>query len=113
MEGPSLHHPPSRLHHHPGRRGRTYSTAFLGYPLRRAGEGEAPLHGLYRWHILDPIRFRRDLRVTVQALGCWPDRRYEPLTDDIASPACWYQTGPRAPFPAFPPVAPVEARWPR
>ena len=24
---------------------------------------------LYRWHIIDPIRFEQDLRVTIQALG--------------------------------------------
>ena len=26
-------------------------------------------HILYRFHVLDPIRFRQDLRVTIQALG--------------------------------------------
>jgi hypothetical protein len=25
--------------------------------------------GMYRWHIMDPIRFEQDLRVTIQALG--------------------------------------------
>jgi hypothetical protein len=25
--------------------------------------------GLYRWHVMDPIRFQQDLRVTIQALG--------------------------------------------
>ena len=25
--------------------------------------------GLYRWHIMDPVRFEKDLRVTIQALG--------------------------------------------
>ena len=58
--------------------------------------------GLYRWHIADPVRFERDLRVTIQALGWRADRRYLPLTDDIASVAYWYQTEPHAPFPALP-----------
>ncbi len=58
--------------------------------------------GLYRWHIVDPIRFRRDLRVTIQALGWRSYRRYLPLQDDIASVAYWYQTLPTAPFPALP-----------
>ncbi len=58
--------------------------------------------GLYRWHILDPIRFRRDLRVTMQALGWRADRRYLPLQDDIASVAYWYQTLPTEPFPPLP-----------
>ena len=58
--------------------------------------------GLYRWHIIDPIRFEQDLRVTIQALGWRSDRRYLPLQDDIASVAYWYQTLPTAPFPQLP-----------
>jgi hypothetical protein len=58
--------------------------------------------GLYRWHIMDPIRFEQDLRVTIQALGWDAARRYRPLTDDIASVAFWYQTEPHAAFPALP-----------
>ncbi len=58
--------------------------------------------GMYRWHIPDPIRFKQDLRVTIQALGWRKDRRYLPLQDDIASVAFWYQTLPTAPFPALP-----------
>lgn len=55
--------------------------------------------GLYRWHIVDPIRFDRRLRVTIQALGWREGGRYLPLQDDIASVAYWYQTLPAAPFP--------------
>ena len=58
--------------------------------------------GLYRWHIMDPVRFEKDLRVTIQALGWRSDGRYLPLQDDIASVAFWYQTEPHAPFPALP-----------
>jgi len=58
--------------------------------------------GMYRWHIVDPIRFQRDLRVTIQALGWRSGRRYLPLQDDIASVAYWYQTLPTAPFPPLP-----------
>jgi hypothetical protein len=58
--------------------------------------------GMYRWHIVDPIRFQQDLRVTIQALGWRSGRRYLPLQDDIASVAFWYQTLPTAPFPALP-----------
>ncbi len=58
--------------------------------------------GLYRWHIMDPIRFEQDLRVTIQALGWRSGGRYLPLQDDIASVAYWYQTLPTAPFPPLP-----------
>ena len=59
--------------------------------------------GEYRWHILDPIRFRSDLRVTIQSIG-WqgPPVRYLPLTDGYSSVAFWYQTEPHAAFPALP-----------
>jgi hypothetical protein len=58
--------------------------------------------GMYRWHMTDPIRFERDLRVTIQALGWRSGGRYLPLQDDIASLAYWYQTLPTAPFPPLP-----------
>lgn len=58
--------------------------------------------GLYRWHIMDPIRFEKDLRVTIQALGWRSGGRYLPLQDDIASVVWWYQAEPHAPFPQLP-----------
>jgi hypothetical protein len=66
--------------------------------------------GLYRWHIMDPIRFERDLKVTIQALGWRSGRRYLPLQDDIASVAFWYQTEPHAPFPNLPDKDCLEVR---
>ncbi len=90
--------------------GETYSTPYLGYPLYHKEPGTVPKHGLYRWHIQDPIRFEQDLKVTVQALGWWPNGKYEPLTDDIASAAYWYQLEPHTVFPELPAK---EERWPR
>ncbi len=55
--------------------------------------------GLYRWHIADPIRFEKDLRVTIQALGWQQGGRYLQLEDDIASVAFWYQQEPHRKFP--------------
>jgi hypothetical protein len=57
--------------------------------------------GMYRWHIMDPVRFKKDLRITIQALG-WRNKGYLPLQDDIASVAFWYQTLPCTPFPSLP-----------
>jgi hypothetical protein len=82
--------------------GDTYSGAYLGYPLWQREDTRVPKHGLYRWHIMDPIRFHQDLRVTIQALGWWPGGKFQPLTDEIASTAYWYQREPHAPFPALP-----------
>jgi hypothetical protein len=86
-----------------------FSSPFTGLPqvIRPDGLYQSQQRfGLYRWHVMDPIRFQRDLRVTMQALG-WRstiggDRRYLPMQDDIASTAFWYQAEPHAPFPVLP-----------
>jgi len=90
--------------------GDTYSTPFLGYPLWHKAEGEVPKHGMYRWHIMDPICFQSDLRVTMQDLGWWPNKKFQPNTDDVSSVAYWYQAEPHGVFPA---MLPLEARFPR
>jgi hypothetical protein len=82
-----------------------FTTAYAGLPqvIRPDGVYQSQQRfGLYRWHIMDPIRFEQDLRVTIQALGWRSGGRYLPLQDDIASVAFWYQTLPTAPFPALP-----------
>lgn len=84
---------------------REFTTPYAGLPqvIRPDGLYSAQTRfGLYRWHIMDPVRFEQDLRVTIQALGWRSGGRYLPLQDDIASVAFWYQTLPTAPFPALP-----------
>lgn len=87
-----------------------YNTAYVGNVLKHAGDDGPPKWSLYRWHIMDPVHFEKDLRVTIQALGWWPNRKYQPLADDIASVAYWYQTEPHADFPSLPAL---QDRWPR
>lgn len=82
-----------------------FCTPYAGMPhvVRPDGTYNANTRfSLYRWHIMDPIRFQNDLAVTIQALGWRSGGRYLPLQDDIASTAFWYQSHPRAPFPALP-----------
>jgi hypothetical protein len=55
---------------------------------------------LYRWHIPDPVRFQKSLKVTIQALGWQSGGRYLPLKDDISSVAFWYQNEPDKKFPS-------------
>lgn len=88
--------------------GQTVSTPWQGYPW--ASNTGVPKHALYRWHVPDPVRFTTDLRVTVQTLGWWPDGTFQPLADDVASVAYWYQPEPHASQPALPDV---RGRWPR
>jgi hypothetical protein len=84
---------------------REFTTPYAGLPqvIRPDGTYRSQTRfGMYRWHIMDPIRFEQDLRVTIQALGWRSGGRYLPLQDDIASVAYWYQTLPTAPFSALP-----------
>jgi hypothetical protein len=58
--------------------------------------------GLYRWHIMDPVRFESDLKITIQDLGWRQGGRYLPQQSDIASTCFWYQTEPHAKFTKIP-----------
>ena len=56
---------------------------------------------MYRFHINDPIYFKEDLRVTIQALGWRSDYRYLPLQDDISSVAYWYSDNLDDEYPTY------------
>jgi len=58
--------------------------------------------GLYRWHIVDPVRFDKDIKVTIQDIGWKSEGRYLQQASDIASVAFWYQAEPHAAFPKLP-----------
>ena len=96
-----------------------YNTPFLGYPYYSTHDERAwsayhnddtlPQRGFYRWHILDPILFEEDLRVTLQQIGGCHKGNFE-RQDDVASVAYWYQSEPHQ---AFAPLLKKEERWPR
>ena len=89
-----------------------YSTPFLGYPQRMTDDvtGWSPYartgvtqHGMYRWHVLDPIYFDHDLRVTLQQIGHDGRELFE-RSDDVCSVGYWYQDDVSAPLAALPPA---------
>jgi hypothetical protein len=61
-------------------------------------------NSMYRFHIEDPIRFERSIRVTIEA------GHNNALANDYSSTAYWYQSGRAEPLP---PLPPAEARRPR
>jgi hypothetical protein len=89
-----------------------YSTAYAGLHQVIRPDGlykSQQRFGMYRWHILDPIRFENSLRVTVHDLGYrGAPRPYLPQKSDIATVTYWYQTEPHAPFPKLPTVEELE-----
>ncbi|HEY8599477.1 MAG TPA: glycoside hydrolase family 172 protein [Thermomicrobiales bacterium] len=99
----------------PGEGYTPFSTPFLGLPqiIRPDGLYRSQMRfGMYRWHVMDPIRFADDLRVTIQALG-WRSardgqKRYLPLQDDIASTAFFYSAATSNDLPPTPTVDELE-----
>lgn len=99
---------------------KNYSTMFLGYPyqsnrdhtrdffetgelnaVHAFGDDALPMHGLYRWHLLDPIAFKKNLKVTLQQIGNNDIALFE-RQDDICTVAYWYQDRPNKKAPKFP-----------
>ena len=89
----------------------TYSAPFMGMYQVIQPDGlyaSQQRFSMYRWHIMDPIRFERDLKVTIQDLGWRREGRYLVRQDDMASVAFWYQTLPTAPLMELPSVNDLE-----
>jgi hypothetical protein len=83
----------------------TYSTPFMGmYQVIQSDElySHQQRFSMYRWHIMDPIRFEKSMRITVQDLGWREQGKYLARQDDFASVAFWYQELPTCPFPQLP-----------
>lgn len=87
-----------------------YQTPFMGYHYFSNKEPNhswrfegacPPMRGFYRFHILDPIIFHKDLKVTVQQIGTCDTGLFE-RQDDLASVAYWYQTEPHMSFSELP-----------
>ena len=65
---------------------------------------EDKLNTIYRWHIKDPIYWKKDARVTIQQIG-WARHVKGNLferQDDWSCATFWYEPIPSAPLPAMP-----------
>lgn len=88
-----------------------FSTPYSGLHQVIKGDGHYSVSqrfGMYRWHITDPIRFEKNLKVTIQDLGWRSEGRYLPLQDDISSTVFWYQTEPHHVYPKLPGLDELE-----
>ena len=70
-------------------------------PVHGFGDDALPVHGLYRWHLPDPVAFHEEIKVTFQQMGNDDIRLYE-RQDDIATVAYWYQSPGNNQNPKFP-----------
>ncbi len=75
--------------------GLAFSNLYFGCPLR--GEMRSGAYwNVYRYHIEDPIPFRKSIKVAIEH-GHQNDR-----SDNFSSVAYWYQTEPHVPFAQLP-----------
>ncbi|HPM23694.1 MAG TPA: DUF2961 domain-containing protein [Phycisphaerae bacterium] len=86
-------------------------TQYSGSPQWGEADQHWPFRGknsLYRFHVLDPIRFNRSIRVTIE------HGHNNKLSNDYSSTAYWYQFEPHGKFPKLLPAAKRLARpdWP-
>lgn len=55
---------------------------------------------MYRWHLPDPIYWKKECRITMQQIACCIYER----EDDWSTATFWYESVPSAPLPAIPSV---------
>ncbi len=109
-----------------------YANLYQGCQL---ADGENMQYGFYRFHVPDPIYFRKDIRVTIHQIGCWDPSTIAQFnfqgrelvlgdapvdvkkaaeargyglferTDDWSSCAYFYLDRPTNELPAIPPLA--------
>jgi hypothetical protein len=87
-----------------GYRSGAYSAPYHGISLAGEPRESAGQWSMYRFHIEDPVRFKKRIRVSIEH-GHANDQG-----NDYSSVAYWYQTEPHGAFPVLPPV---EGRLPR
>ena len=97
----------------------TFCTPFMGYPYYSHhdtfihhdfhNDDQMPQRSFYRWHIMDPIVFEKELKVTIQQIGVYHGGLFE-RQDDVATVAYWYQEEPHR---VFAPLMERKEGWPR
>jgi hypothetical protein len=73
-----------------------FSYPYYGAPLLEERPDGGKLTAVYRWHVPDPLRFSKHIRVTIEHLFG------KNVVNDYSSVAYWYQAGPirqREPLP--------------
>jgi hypothetical protein len=80
-----------------------YSGPYSGYHLIE-NENFTGKNGMYRWYILDPIKFKKSVSMSIE------HGHANNFENDYTSVVYWYQTEPHKPFTALPKV---EDRIPR
>lgn len=69
-----------------------FNSPFLGLPLAHTKDGIPKHFSMYRFHILDSIGFKKDIKVTIDTIGWKEDMSsYEHHSEEIESVAYYYK----------------------
>lgn len=93
------------------KRYRTYSGLYAGMFQMIPSDGlyeSQQRFCMYRWHIPDPVRFEKNIKITIQDLGWRTEKKWLAREDDIKTVAFWYQTLPTAKMPKLPEPSELE-----
>ncbi|MHC4443971.1 MAG: glycoside hydrolase family 172 protein [Planctomycetota bacterium] len=80
-----------------------YQTPHFGCTLEnKPGLFKDDLVSMYRWHVKDPVYFRKTFKAAMQQIGCKKGSGYFERSDDWSSAAFWYQFKPISKMPPLP-----------
>ena len=78
-----------------------YAGTIMHDPQPEENYNRPGMYAVYRWHIKDPIYWKKDIRVTIQQLGWSPTTLVE-RPDDYTSTTFWYEPIPSSKLPQMP-----------
>ena len=74
---------------------------YHGCCLNRKDASGANFATMYRWHMLDPIAWLKEARITMQQIA-YSDGKLQETSDDWCCATFWYEPIPSAPLPKIP-----------
>ena len=66
----------------------------------------------YRWHIKDPLYWKKDVRITMQQIAWSKENNIHEVSDDWSCSSFWYEPIPSAPLPEMPDIAARKRDYP-
>jgi len=86
--------------------GEVFTRPYFGVPLMtEPRQSRGALWNVYRYHILDPIPFKKNIRVDIETGASPGTNARSPFTNNYSSVGYWYQLEPHTPFPPLPAAA--------
>jgi len=82
--------------------GQSWGVQPVTYLYGGASQLRDGLVSIYRWHLRDPVLWKKDIRVTIQQIGWKPNTNLFERQDDWSATTFWYEPAPSQPLPPMP-----------